>query len=51
MLVLYILLPLLGALPLIITIFKMRRAQRITRDGISTEAVVVQVISWGTTTQ
>ena len=49
MLVLYILLPLLGALPLIITIFKMCRAQRIVKNGITTEAVVVQVNSLGTT--
>ena len=49
MLVLYILLPVIGALPLIITIFKMRRAQRIIKNGITTEAVVVQVNSLGTT--
>ena len=49
MLVLYILLPLIGALPFIIVIFKMRRAQRIIKNGITTEAEVVQVIGWGTT--
>lgn len=41
----YILLPLFGALPLIIIIFKMRRALSIKKNGISTEAVVVQINS------
>lgn len=49
MLYLYILLPLFGALPLIVTLFKMRRARNVTNNGVTTEAVVVQVILWGTT--
>lgn len=49
MLILYILLPLFGALPLIVTIFKMSKAKRIKRNGVTTEAVVIQVNSLGTT--
>lgn len=49
MLLLYILLPLFGALPLIVTLLKMRRARRITNNGVTTQAIVVKVIPWGTT--
>lgn len=48
MILLYILLPLIGAIPLIMVIIKIRNAQRVIKYGIKVEAVVVKIIPWGT---
>ncbi|OAD91317.1 hypothetical protein A7A78_12470 [Aequorivita soesokkakensis] len=46
MAIIYILLPLFGALPLFITVIKMRNGQRIINNGTKTEAKVVKIIPW-----
>lgn len=43
MTLIYILLPLFGALPLLIILFRMRNARRIKTNGIATEAVVAKI--------
>lgn len=46
MILLYILLPLFGALPLAIIIIKMRKAQRIKKEGVATDAEIIEIRTW-----
>lgn len=48
MIFLYILLPLFGALPLAIIIIKMRKAQRIKKEGVATDAEIIEIRTWNT---